>query len=142
MGPGAMLGASRSHLGASWALGSLLEASWRQLGPKRSSAREPWAVLKRFLGLLPFILGAKRPPKKKPRGLKIEFRRQLEPKLAKSQNLETVHRLSLNFAGPRSSFWRSKTLQHRSKRSYARKKRQQQLSRPSWRALGGRLARK
>ena len=52
------------------------------------------------------ILGAKRLPKRRPRGIKFEFQRRLELKIAKPQNLMNVSQNSLIFKVPSFVFGR------------------------------------
>ena len=95
IGPGAVLGASWGHLGACWALGGLLKAIWRPLGRLLERCRDRKSSLERLLATprgiprrVSAILGAKRLPKRSPRGSKIEPKRRLE---LKTRFLQKVH---------------------------------------------------
>ena len=80
---GGSLESSWSILGRGSPLGSLLEGSWRPpggLGAKKNSGEPSKAILRRPKGLVSAILEAKRLPKWRPRGSKMESKRRLEPK--------------------------------------------------------------
>ena len=81
------LGAFLERLGlmdASWSgLGDLLERSWTALGPKKSPLDRLLAAPRGVPREVSAILEAKRLPKGRPRGSKIEPKRGLELKMAK-----------------------------------------------------------
>ena len=89
--PGGLLGASWRPLGAikkAWsakgglpgAYGALLDATWDALGAEQSSLKRLLAAPRGIPRQVSVILGAKRLPKGRPRGSKIESKRRLELK--------------------------------------------------------------
>ena len=98
MGPGGLLEASWGPLGASWvplralkkawlakgwlpgAYGTLLDGSWGALGAKKSTLGRLLAAPREIPRQVSAILGAKRLPKGRPRGSKMESKRRLELK--------------------------------------------------------------
>ena len=60
--------------------GALLDASWGALGAQKSSLEQLLAALRGIPRQVSAILGAKRLPKGRPRGSKIESKRRLELK--------------------------------------------------------------
>ena len=105
MGPGGLLEASWRSLGAlkkAWsakgglpgAYGALLDASWVALGAEKRSLERLLAAPRGIPRQVSAILGAKRLPKGRPRGSKIESKRQLELKtrfLQKSLSFNINH---------------------------------------------------
>ena len=86
-GPQRPLGPFLERLGlmeASWSgLGDLLERSGTALGPKKSPLDRLLAALRRGLRLVSAILGAKRLPKRRPRGSQMELKKHFELKNGK-----------------------------------------------------------
>ena len=92
IGPGGLLEGSWRSLGAlkkAWsakgglpgAYGALLEASWVALGAEKRSLERLLAAPRGIPREVSAILGAKRLPKGRPGGSKIESKRQLELKM-------------------------------------------------------------
>ena len=91
MGPGGVLEASWRRLGAfkkAWSAkgglpgadGALLDASWGALGAKKSSLEQLLAAPRGIPRQVSAILGAKRLPKGRPRGSRIDPTRRLQLK--------------------------------------------------------------
>ena len=118
------------------ALGKPQACSWKTI---KSTLERLLAGPRGILRLISAILGPKRLPKWSPRGSQIELERRLQQKMAKSQNSHTAHWILMIFEGQGAPFGGSKWLQHRSKKRLASKRRQKQLLKPSWGALGGLL---
>ena len=78
------LGALKKAWSAKWRLpvayGTLLDASWGALGAKKSSLERLLGALRAIPRQVSVILRAKRLPKGRPRGSKIESKRRLESK--------------------------------------------------------------
>ena len=94
MGPGGLLEASWRSLGAlrkAWSAkgglpvdyGRLLDASWSDRGAEKSYLERLLAAPRGIPRQVSAILGAKRLPKGRPRGSKIESKRRLQLKIAK-----------------------------------------------------------
>ena len=85
VGPQRPLGVFLERIGlmdASWSgLGDILERSWAALKPKKSNLERLLAAPRGIPREVSAILGAKRLPKGRPGGSKIEFKRRLELKM-------------------------------------------------------------
>ena len=115
MGPGGLLEASWRSLGAlkkAWsakgglpgAYGALLDASWVALGAEKRSLERLLAAPRGIPRQVSAILGAKRLPKGRPRGSKIESKRRLGLKIGKPEKLMNVLGGALIFEVPGSLF--------------------------------------
>ena len=78
--PGALKERGWLKGGLPGAYGALWDASWGALGAKRSTLERLLAAPRGIPRQVSAILGAKRPPKGRPRGSKIESKRRLELK--------------------------------------------------------------
>ena len=98
-------------LGASWHPEGLLERSWRPLGTLLEGSKMEKSALERLLAAprgipreFSAILRAKRLPKRRPRGSKIESKRRLELQMAKLQKSYTVRRILMILEVPGAHF--------------------------------------
>ena len=115
IGPGGLLEGSWRSLGAlkkAWsakgglpgAYGALLEASWVALGAEKRSLERLLAAPRGIPREVSAILGAKRLPKGRPGGSKIESKRQLELKMRFLQKTLLFLYISLIFKAPGTIF--------------------------------------
>ena len=98
--PGALKKAWLAKGGLPGAYGALLDASWGALGAKRSTLERLLAAPRGIPRQVSAILGAKRPPKGRPRGSKIESKRRLELKTRFLQKPLFFQWISLIFEVP------------------------------------------
>ena len=96
--PGALKKAWSAKRGLPGTYGALLDASWGALGAKKSTLERLLAAPRGIPRQVSAILGAKRFPKGRPRGSKIESKRQLELKTRFLQNHSFQYNSS-NFTG-------------------------------------------
>ena len=102
--PGALKKAWSAKGGLPVAYGTLLDASWGALAPEISSLERLLAAPRGIPREVSAILGAKRLPKGRPRGSKIEPKSRLEPKTRFLQIVWFFHQILLIFKVPGSLF--------------------------------------
>ena len=102
--PGALKKRGWLKGGLPGAYGALLDASWVALGAEKRSLERLLAAPRGIPRQVSAILGAKRLPKGRPRGFKIESKRRLELKTRFLQKVLFFYRISLIFEVPGSLF--------------------------------------
>ena len=107
---GALKKAWSAKMGLPVAYGTLLDASWGALGAEKRSLERLLAAPRGIPREVSAILGAKRLPKGRPGGSKIESKRQLELKMRFLQKLLFFQYNLLIFKVPGSIFWVSESI--------------------------------